>query len=349
MGAIGGWDVVDGLLSAPGGAALLARLEIDQRTDVAPFEVAADSDPDAVARAVRWVAENPFGEVAERIVDAAETIAGPWTSGAPSRVAACVRLACERESIAIEVVRRFDADLNRPSALGAQEWWSSAPQPTSRQNRARFDNFEHVYGSGEYPWAGLWTVTDPPGEAHDALLSAWEIFPGPITRWRLPVRADARVWEIRRPEDWSRLVRTYPTPARHAHGGWALPGPNQHLDDIRGLLAVPGQNAVRVSSKTHLLPDWSAVAADYDGVHLSWAGFVTTEGRICDLEAGTVTMLRFWGSERTLWLADVFGRPEPLPAPRLSGRINDDRGADAFADPSRHAADLATLAAALGR
>lgn len=335
-------------MSAPAGVALLARLELDQRTDVVPFEVPAESDPVAVAAAVRWVADHPFGELTERIVDAANTIAGPWSSDAPSQVAACARLAREREPIAIELVRRFTTDLNRTVDLGAQEWWISAPDGSDGQGRARFGDFERVYGGGEFPWAGLWTVTDPPVEAHDELLSAWEILPGPITRWRLPVRADARVWEIRAPEDWSRLVRTYPTQARHKHGGWELPGPNQDLDDIGELLDVPGQNAARVDVASHLLPDWSAVAADYHGVHLTWAGFVTTEGRTCDLEAGAVTMLRYWGSERTLWLADVFGAPEPLTAPHLTGAVNGARGVDTTSDPVRHAADLATIAAALG-
>ena len=64
-----------------------------------------------------------------------------------------------------------------------------------------------------------------------------------------------------------------------------------------------------------LVPDWAAVAADYDGVHLSWGGFLTAEGYVSDLDGGDVTMLRYWFSERTLWLRDVFGEPVPLDAP----------------------------------
>ena len=69
--------------------------------------------------------------------------------------------------------------------------------------------------------------------------------------------------------------------------------------------------------RRHLVPDWRAVSERYDGVHLSWAGFITSEGCITDLDGGDVTMLRYWFSERTNWLADVFGEPEPLPAPWL--------------------------------
>lgn len=33
-----------------------------------------------------------------------------------------------------------------------------------------------------------------------------------------------------------------------------------------------------------------------------------------DLPRNDAAMLRYWFSERTLWLADVFGEPEPLGA-----------------------------------
>jgi hypothetical protein len=51
--------------------------------------------------------------------------------------------------------------------------------------------------------------------------------------------------------------------------------PNQRQGDVAELLAVPDQHAVRDHVERHLVPDWGAVAADYDGVHLSWAGFLT--------------------------------------------------------------------------
>lgn len=91
-----GRDLAAELLDAPAGAALLAQLEINQRVDVALFEFPPDSDPDAVARAVRWLGDRPFGDLAACIVDAAENIAGPWTNGAPDKVASCFRLADAR-------------------------------------------------------------------------------------------------------------------------------------------------------------------------------------------------------------------------------------------------------------
>jgi hypothetical protein len=48
---------------------------------------------------------------------------------------------------------------------------------------------------------------------------------------------------------------------------------------------------------------------------------VTAEGCATDLADGDVAILRYWFSERTHWLVDVFGQPEPLDAPesRLTG------------------------------
>jgi len=91
------------------------------------------------------------------------------------------------------------------------------------------------------------------------------------------------------------------------------------------------------------------VATDYDGVHLSWAGFLTTEGYVSDLGTGGVAMLRYWASEHTQWLADVFGEPAPIGTPELSGRGKGFLGVDVRVDSARRAGDLATLHRLLGR
>lgn len=115
------------------------------------------------------------------------------------------------------------------------------------------------------------------------------------------------------------------------------------------LRRIATQHAVRTGSAVHVLPDWDGVAADFDGVHLSWAGFLTSEGYISDLSDGGVTMLRYWGSERTLWLHDVFGEPQPLAAPALTGRVGGGVGIDASNDAERQASDRSALERLLGR
>ena len=142
----------------------------------------------------------------------------------------------------------------------------------------------------------------------------------------------ARIYEIRRPADWNHLVEMYPHRATQAHAGWELPGPNQYPSDTRALRRLNGQRAVRVEPVAHQLPDWTAISADYDGVHLSWAGFLTTEGTVSELPNGAVTMLRYWGSERTLWLRDVFGEPRSLSQIAHNGWASDDSGRSEILD-----------------
>ena len=341
-------SLVAALLAAPAGVALLAQLEAAQRGTVVGFEPPADSDPAAVALAAERAPAMSFGELLSCAVSAAGFLAGPWMPGAPESLSRAYLLGPSRRPIAEAVVARFGPELFGRVRLDGQQWWYSSGHEEFLRSRPAFADFGDVYGNGEFPWNGLWTVTDPPSAVHDDLFAAWEFGPGPASRWRLPVRPGARVWEIATPLDWVRLVESYPKPAPGPHYGWELPGPNQHVPQIDELLGVPDQHAARVSRTAHLLPDWAAVARDYDGVHLSWAGFLTTEGFVSDLPDGGVTMLRYWSSERTLWLADAFGDPVPLPQPVLSG-IGENHGADASRDLRRRDRDLAVLRARLGR
>ena len=62
-------------------------------------------------------------------------------------------------------------------------------------------------------------------------------------------------------------------------------------------------------------------------------------------------MLRYWRSERTLWLHDVFGDPEPLGALWIDpdDRREDPIVVDVTADAVRQAADVRHLRLLLGR
>jgi hypothetical protein len=90
-------------------------------------------------------------------------------------------------------------------------------------------------------------------------------------------------------------------------------------------------------------PEWNSVAAEYDGVHLTWLGFLLCEGLAIDLDDGDVAMLRNWCSERTLWLNPVLSATRPLPAPALSGRVCEIVGVDPADDPLRRLQDEAWL------
>jgi hypothetical protein len=338
------------LLDAPVGVALLAKLEGLYRRDAPWFGGPGDSQPEAVGRAVDAVAEMEIGSLVALALEGAHDIAGPWNPQAATELPEAYRCAIRRAPIAEAVATTFGPALHLSHDRSAQQWWNgTGPVGWKAQEHVCFRDFAAVYGAGEFPWDGLWTVTDPPSEAHDPLISAWEMDHGPVSRWLLPVRPDARVFEIHDPGDWVRLVATYPHLADRPHEGWELPGPNQPRRHVEPLVAGGHRQAARDTVAAHLVPDWSAVANDFDGVHLSWAGFITSEGYISDLPDGAVTMLRYWSSERTLWLADVFQEPLPLPAPTLTGCINGALGTDARTDPALHQAHHNELTVLLGR
>ena len=339
--------VVDDLLAAQVGVALLDRLELDERGMFRPFDALTDSDPESVERAVTTVGTMTIGQLLHTALDAADRIAGPWTGGAPDSLALAYELASARRPLAEALWQRFCESLAGP--MDVQEHWLSRREPGMTVVPG-FIDFSRVYGNGEFTWSGFWTVSAPAGEIHDDLVAAWEMFPGPISRWHMPINPGAHVWNIDHPADWVRLVETFPRVATEPHAGWELPGPNQHKGDVAHLAEIPAPHGVRTVVDRHVLPDWDAVASDYDGVHLSWAGFITTEGFVSDLGDRGATMLRYWSSERTLWLRDVFGEPEPLKAPLLTGVVSEALGIDVTCNnEDRSASDREEIAVRLNR
>jgi hypothetical protein len=305
-------------MGSPLGVSWLAVLEAGGSGDEGRPATSPTADRAAVSAAVDLVGETSFGKLVESAVFAAVFESGPWIGDAPAKIAAAYAQAERRAPIAEAVSERFGAELHAPIDHDAQQWFADG-SPGLESLAPSFDRLDDVYGAGEFPIAGLWTATDPPAEALVEMVGAWEYETGPITRWWLPARPEARVFEIHRPADWARLVTAHPR-AAEPHPGWELPGVNQHVTDIAPLLASAQRRAARASVRRHVVPDWQSVANRYDGVHLSWAGFITSEGYIVDLESGDgdVTMLRYWFSERTLWLADAFGEPRVAPDPQIN-------------------------------
>jgi hypothetical protein len=283
-------------------------------------------------------------------VDAAAFRVGPWISSAANELAKGYRLADARTPIAQAIADRFGTELHRGFDANVQEWWISYTPGDSSYWQPCFKSLNQVYGPGQFTKRGLWTVSEPPPEIHADLAGAWELETGPISRWRLPVNPQARIAELHRPQHWASLVTTYPKPAAGGEG-WELPGVNQRPTELTGLVSLPTQRAARTSMRRHLVPDWTRLAADYDGVHLSWAGFITSEGYVNDLGDGDVAMLRYWFSERTHWVTDAFGEPEPLGSPSFD--LNPDAvafiGVDPRTDAERREHDQAILDTVLDR
>ena len=60
-----------------------------------------------------------------------------------------------------------------------------------------------------------------------------------------------------------------------------------------------------------MLPDWAAVSADYDAVHLTVLAYLSTAGRALACRGGA-TVLGGWEPDVTYWLTDQLSQAEPL-------------------------------------
>jgi hypothetical protein len=107
--------------------------------------------------------------------------------------------------------------------------------------------------------------------------SMWRVFldigrerslhPRPWSVWDLRLDSDrANVCEITSAAAWCALVQTCPT---HAGG--------------------------------RLYPDWHAIASDFDGIHMTLAAIVATQGFTLQTVAGPIAPT-YWDLESTLWL-----------------------------------------------
>lgn len=136
--------------------------------------------------------------------------------------------------------------------------------------------------------AALVTTTRPlPGIGSVEL--AWEEDsrgPRPASIWPLEPTGAPRVWELDGPDALVQLVDRYP------------------LDVTNGRRHDWYRTTGRTG--TWRIPDWAAVAADWDAVHLSVAGYLTTATRALDLaDADAATMLAGWNPDQAWWLADM--------------------------------------------
>jgi hypothetical protein len=172
------------------------------------------------------------------------------------------------------------ADLDRHR----QEWVSRTGQPP------RVSSFHpdlSSYGAGySKPRRTLWTTTSLTAHTSSWLQyvrSSGEVVPcqsSPYVRWRLDVLPAARVYEVHGPQDWNSLCLAYPAPSCMAY-------PTCRPDAL-------------------IEPDWQVVSQDWDAVHLSVGGLLTTD-RVRWGMPGAQTHLFGWDVESCTWLRWVFG------------------------------------------
>ncbi len=93
----------------------------------------------------------------------------------------------------------------------------------------------------------------------------------PLAWWAMRFPQDVRVFEIHGPSDWHDLCVQYPA---------------------------------RGTEDDRLVPNWGAISEEWDGVHLSFGGMLTTEQGRYESSVGW-TMLESWQAEQTYWLRNL--------------------------------------------
>jgi len=123
--------------------------------------------------------------------------------------------------------------------------------------------------------------------------------------WTLETIQSPKVWEITHPQAWVDLVQTYPLDVTF-----------EFRDDWQRTTGREGN---------WYIPDWNAVAADWDAVHVSVAGYLTTATRALPLADGdAATMLAGWNPDQTWWLTDILrSKTQPVEWHRTDERTGE--------------------------
>ncbi|MFC4241806.1 hypothetical protein ACFOYW_00350 [Gryllotalpicola reticulitermitis] len=144
----------------------------------------------------------------------------------------------------------------------------------------------HAHGGVQGQWAKLPSTTRRLGGLGAVALALQEDSWGDTEALLNPVlpAPGVRVYEVHGPEDLSRLVQKYPAPAR-----WSR------------------QYVWRQSTGMELdwaVPDYAAAAEDFDAIHLSVIGYLSTAGSAVPFPHGGGTVLAGWAPDETYWLTD---------------------------------------------
>ncbi len=114
---------------------------------------------------------------------------------------------------------------------------------------------------------------------------------------------ERRVLELRAAEDWAALCRAHP------------------LD----VSASRRHDWFRVTDRdgAWVLPDWQAVSAEWDAVHLSVSAYLALAGRVIPIDGERASLIAGWSPDTTFWLTE----PPRSDAPAEQWRRDDSGGA----------------------
>jgi hypothetical protein len=169
-----------------------------------------------------------------------------------------------------------------------QVWVGSNAEPPDRLRMVV--DLDPIHAEASKPKWAFWTSTVDPAVVAPWLEWPERMFSGPSQLWRVVVSPATRVAEIHTPAQWSAFARTY----AGAHQAFRWSG-RPH--------SPPG--SARID------PDWSKVAEEWDGVHLSVGGLLTAQDVSYQSDELT-TELRGWDMESTVWFRWSFDSVERL-------------------------------------
>ena len=109
------------------------------------------------------------------------------------------------------------------------------------------------------------------------------LIPPLLSYWEVQITADVNVYEVHGPNDWHNLCLQYPALGQDQSG----------------------------HDREWLVPDWGAVSEEWDGVHLSLGGLLTTEQVRYQSPRG-LSWLEWWHAEMTHWLRRIDAEAEQL-------------------------------------
>jgi hypothetical protein len=202
-------------------------------------------------------------------------------------------------------VVRWERDGAHPDPVSAgaalREWASRLTAETRRDLRA-FEPLGAVSGSWWSAPTGHGLIEStrslPPYDASLLFLveECQGDFDSAVVR-PLQVDAGARVLEIATVADWLALTRAHPldVTAARRHDWWRVSG----------------------WSGRWLMPDWAAVATEYDGVHLTVSAYLEGATRVLHVD-DAATMIAGWDPDATYWLTD---RARPVGPGRRWGQV----------------------------
>ena len=287
---------LDGRALAAGLAGAVAAMDLEDLT--------ATSDPrallPALADAVSWAA---YWQEPDEVDGALQDVAvARALAPVADAVAACRAAAWWTDGVALSDQRHLRWHPVEPGARGPTPaeallaTWRAAV--VAEEERARRER----PADPAAPYSGCWwsspalsgllaTTTTLPGSGLPVGLALLEDAFGAERAEVVPVRVDAavRVYEVTGPTAWAELAAAYTLAVTRARGhDWF------RVTGWRGEWVVP---------------DWAAVARDWDGVHLTVAGYLSTAGRLLRPDPARChdarTLLAGWDAGTTWWLADV--------------------------------------------